>query len=98
MRYDDGVCSISQRAGQKQKIPLDPFAAVGIGPALLGIMKLRRRGPYGLMGELQSPSIRGRKRMKRIFRVAALALLGLGIAGYATYVFGQTPTPSVPTP
>ena len=43
--------------------------------------------------------------MKRILRVAGLALLGLSIAGYATYVLGQPPapvslpgTPSLPTP
>jgi uncharacterized repeat protein (TIGR01451 family) len=39
--------------------------------------------------------------MKRIFRVACLAILGLSIAGFATYVFAQTPpagSPTVPTP
>src|SRR5947209_4628056 len=34
--------------------------------------------------------------MKRIFRVACLAMLGLSIAGFATYVFAQTPPAGTP--
>ena len=36
--------------------------------------------------------------MKRIYRVLCLAMLGLGIAGYATYMWAQTPPAPAPAP
>ncbi|MFL5342077.1 MAG: CARDB domain-containing protein [Gemmataceae bacterium] len=36
--------------------------------------------------------------MKRLRILACLTMLGLGVAGAATYVWGQTPTPPVPAP
>src|SRR5881628_2608160 len=53
------------------------------------------------MGERPSRWISGGMRMKRILGVACLALLGVSIAGFATYVFAQTPPasgPTLPTP